>query len=95
MKLTKVNNRFINKIKRYLDEVKVSYMELGETRNLVMLRANSRYHYLLVHFDDMKNNEMNKFRYFDVKIVYPMNPDHVIESIKRYINEDYPGEACC
>lgn len=88
MKFTKVNNRFINKVKRYLDEVNVPFMELGQTRNLVVLRASGSYHYLLVHFYDMPDKAMDNFKYFDVKTTYAINSDQVIESVKRYLNED-------
>lgn len=89
MKLNKINTRFINKIKRYLNEINVPFIELGETRNLVVLRASRGHHYLLVHFDDMPDNAINNWRYFDVKTTYAINSDQVLESIKRYLNENY------
>lgn len=86
MKFSKVNTRFINKVKRYLDEVKVPFMELGQTRNLVVLRASGSHHYLLVHFFDMPEKAMDNFKYFDVKTTYAINSDQVIESVKRYLD---------
>ena len=86
MKFTKVNTRFINKVKRYLDEVNVPFMELGQTRNLVVLRASGSHHYLLVHFFDMPDEAMANFKYFDVKTTYAFNSDQVIESVKRYLD---------
>ena len=86
MKFTKVNTRFVNKIKRYLDEVKVPFMELGQTRNIVILRASGSHHYLLVHFYDMPDKAMDNFKYFDVKTTYAINSDQVIESVKRYLD---------
>ena len=89
MKFTKVNTRFINKIKRYLNEINVPFIELGETRNLVVLRASGVHHYLVIHFYDMPEKAMENFKYFDVRTTYAFNPDQVVESIKRYLNEDY------
>lgn len=86
MKFRKINARFVNRIKRYLDEVKVPFIELGETKNLVILKANSNYHYLLLHFYDMPDKAMDNFKYFDVKTTYAINSDQMIESIKRYLD---------
>jgi hypothetical protein len=86
MKFTKINTRFVNKIKRYLDEVNIPFMELGQTRNLVVLRASGSYHYLLLHFYDMPDKAMDNFKYFDVKTAYAINSDQLIEAIKRYLD---------
>lgn len=86
MKFRKIDTRFINRIKRYLDEIKVPFIELGETRNLVVLRASGSHHYLIIQFYDMPENSMKNFKYFDVKTSYAINSDQVIESIKRYLD---------
>ena len=88
MKVHKINNRFINKIKRYLNENSVPFMELGQTRNLVVLKANDTHHYLLINFYEMPYNSMDNFKYFKVKRIYAVKPDQVIESIKIYLNEN-------
>lgn len=89
MKFSKVNTRFINKIKRYLNEINVPFIELGETKNLVVLRASGIHHYLFIHFYNMPEKTMENFKYFNVKVAYPINLDQLVESIKKYINEDY------
>lgn len=88
MKANKINTRFINKIKRYLNEINVPFMELGQTRNLVVLRANSTHHYLLIHFYDMPYNAMENFKYFKVKRIYPTDKDQIIELVKKYLDEN-------
>lgn len=88
MKYSSINTRFVNKIKKYLDNSNAPFVELGNTRNLIVLKASGNYHYMLIHFYDMPEKAMDNFRYFDVKTTYAITYEQVMSSIKSYLNEE-------
>lgn len=84
---------------KYLKQEKVPYKIVNE-KNILVMRANSRYHYCVVEFFDMPQDWYDKQNYFKFKRIFPgLSGNSIITKLNEYLYENtcrevnYGGES--
>jgi hypothetical protein len=83
----------------YIKSEGIRYKRINE-KNLLLMKANSRYHYCMVEFFEMPQEWYDKQKYFNFKrILVGKSSKHVIIKLNEYLYEDtcrevnYGGES--
>jgi hypothetical protein len=77
---------------KYLKDQKIPYKIVNE-KNILVMRANSRYHYCVVEFFDMPQDWYDKQNYFKFKRIFPgQSGNSIIIKLNEYLYEDKSGE---
>ena len=50
---TRITDYFISKVKRHLKEKDIPFMNVNDSKNLMILRPAGNYHYLVIQFFEM------------------------------------------
>jgi hypothetical protein len=75
-------------IVKYLKEEKIPFRTVNE-KNILVMRANSRYHYCVVEFFDMPEEWYSRQQYFKFKRIYPgQNSNSIITKLNEYLYEN-------
>jgi hypothetical protein len=75
-------------IVKYLKEEKIPFRTVNE-KNILVMRANSRYHYCVVEFFDMPQDWYDRQQYFKFKRIYPKQTGKtVIKKLNEYLYEN-------
>ena len=74
-----------NKTKRALRERGLRYASVLGGNNLLVLKESGDYHYLLIQFEHLPEHWMTDRKYFNIKIAYALNHDHILNAIDRYL----------
>jgi len=82
----KITNRFINKIHRYLKDNNLPFINVRDSKNILLLRSAGSYHYLVIQFFDMPEKWIYDSRHFKIKTAYAIEYNQLINSINRYLN---------
>ena len=84
---------------KYLKDIGVPYKMVNE-KNILVMRANSRYHYCVVEFFDMPQDWYDKQNYFKFKRIFPgLSGNSIITKLNEYLYENtcrevnYGGES--
>lgn len=78
---------------KYLKDQKIPYKIVNE-KNILVMRANSRYHYCVVEFFDMPQDWYDKQNYFKFKRIFPgKSGNSIIIKLNEYLYEDKSGEV--
>lgn len=83
---SRITNAFIEKIRKYLKENELPFINVNGSKNILLLRASGSYHYLLIQFYDMPEKWMQERRYFDIKTAYAIDYNQLTNAINRYLN---------
>ena len=75
----------LNKTRRALRERGLRYASVLNTNNLLVLKSNGNYHYLLIQFDHLPEHWMTDRKYFNIKIAYAINHEQILNAIDRYL----------
>jgi hypothetical protein len=73
-----------NKTKRSLREKGLRYASVLGGNNLLVLKSNGDYHYLLIQFENLPESWMADRKYFNIKIAYAIDHDQILNAIDRY-----------
>lgn len=76
----------INKTKKYLKEKNLSFINVNDSHNLMVLKASGEYHYLVIQFFEMPEKWMYQRRHFNIKTAYAINYQQLINAINRYLD---------
>ena len=77
---------------KYLKDIGVPYKMVHE-KNILVMRANSRYHYCVVEFFDVPQDWYDKQNYFKFKRIFPgQSGNSIIIKLNEYLYEDKSGE---
>ena len=80
-------------IVKYLKKEKIPFKTVNE-KNILVMRANSRYHYCVVEFFDMPQDWYDRQQYFKFKRIYPgQSGNSIIIKLNEYLYEDKSGEV--
>jgi len=80
-------------IVKYLKEEKIPFRTVNE-KNILVMRANSRYHYCMVEFFDMPQDWYNRQQYFKFKRIYPgQSGKSIIIKLNEYLYENTCRES--
>lgn len=75
-------------IVKYLKEEKIPFRTVNE-KNILVMKANSRYHYCVVEFFDMPQDWYSRQQYFKFKRIYPgQSGKSIITKLNEYLHED-------
>ena len=75
-------------IVKYLKEEKIPFRTVNE-KNILVMKANSRYHYCVVEFFDMPQEWFDKQNYFRFKRIFPGQTSmSIITKLNEYLYED-------
>jgi hypothetical protein len=73
---------------KYLKEEKIPFRTVNE-KNILVMRANSRYHYCVVEFFDMPQDWYDRQNYFKFKRIYPsQSGNSIINKLNEYLYEN-------
>ena len=85
---SRITNAFIEKIRKYLKENELPFINVNGSKNILVLRSSGSSHYLLIQFYDMPEKWMQERRYFDIKTAYAIDYNQLTNAINRYLNAD-------
>jgi len=72
----------------YLKQEKIPYRTVND-KNILVMRANSRYHYCVVEFFDMPEEWYSRQQYFKFKRIYPgQSGNSIIIKLNEYLYEN-------
>jgi hypothetical protein len=86
---TRITDYFISKVKRHLKENDIPFMNVNDSKNLMILRPAGNYHYLVIQFFEMPDEWMYDRRHFSIKTAYAIDFNQIINSIKRYLKDEH------
>jgi hypothetical protein len=73
---------------KYLKEEKIPFRTVND-KNILVMRANSRYHYCVVEFFDMPQDWYDRQNYFQFKRIYPgQSGNSIIIKLNEYLYEN-------
>ena len=75
----------LNKTRRALRERGLRYASVLNTNNLLVLKSNGNYHYLLIQFDHLPEHWVDDRKYFNFKIAYAISYEQILNAIDRYL----------
>ena len=84
---TRITDHFISKVKKHLKENDIPFMDINDTKNLMILRSAGNYHYMVIHFFELPDQWMHDRRHFNIKTAYAIDFNQIINSIKRNLDE--------
>lgn len=79
---------FIEKIRKYLRDNNLPFINIEDSKNILVLRSAGSYHYLAIQFFDMPIRFNEKSRYFQIKTAYAIDYNQLTNAINRYLNAD-------
>lgn len=82
----KITQHFIDKVRRYLKENNIPFINVNDSKNILVLRSAGSYHYLVIQFFGMPDKWMYERRHFSIKTAYAIDYNQLINSINRYID---------
>jgi hypothetical protein len=82
----KITQRFIDKIRRYLKENDIPFINVQDSKNIMLLRSAGSYHYLVIQFFGMPDKWMYERRHFKIKTAYAIDYNQLINAINRYLD---------
>ena len=82
----KITQRFIDKIRRYLKENDIPFINVQDSKNIMLLRSAGSYHYLVIQFFEMPDKWMYERRHFSIKTANAIDYNQLINSINRYLD---------
>jgi hypothetical protein len=85
----RITDYFISKVKRHLKENDIPYMNVNDSKNLLVLRPAGNYHYLVIQFFDMPDEWIYNRRHFSIKTAYAIDFNQVVNAIKRYLKDEH------
>jgi len=68
-------------------------MLIEGTNNLLVLKSEGEYHYLVIQFSDFPDHWFEKRRHFKFKVVYGVNYEQLVNAIERYFNLNHNDNA--
>lgn len=74
-----------NKVRRSLKEKGLRYASVLGGNNLLVLKSNGDYHYLLIQFEHLPKHWMTDRKYFNIKIAYAIDHEQILNAIDRYL----------
>ncbi len=77
---------FIEKIRKYLRDNDLPFINIEDTKNILVLRSSGSYHCLAIQFFDMPQRFNEKSRYFQIKTAYAIDYNQLTNAIERYLN---------
>jgi hypothetical protein len=73
---------------KYLKDEKIPFKTVND-KNILVMRANSRYHYCVVEFFDIPQDWYDKQNYFKFNRIYPgQSGKTIIDKLNEYLYED-------
>lgn len=82
----KITQRFIDKVRRYLKDNSLPFINVQDSKNIMLLRSAGSYHYLVIQFFEMPDKWMYERRHFKIKTAYAIDYNQLINSINRYLD---------
>lgn len=82
----KITQNFINRVKKYLRDNDLPFINVNDSNNIMVLRSAGSYHYLVIQFFDMPEEWMYERRHFQIKTAYAIDYKQLTNSIERYLN---------
>ena len=86
-------------VTKYLKDIGVPYRMVND-KNILVMKANSRYHYCVVEFFDMPQEWYDRHNYFKFERIYPeQSANSIIIKLNEYLYENtcrevnYGGES--
>lgn len=79
---------FIEKIRKYLRDNGLPFINIEDSKNILVLRSAGSYHYLAIQFFDMPPRFNEKSRYFQIKTAYAIDYNQLTNAINRYLDAD-------
>jgi hypothetical protein len=83
---TRITLSFIEKIRKYLKDNDLPFINIEDSKNILVLRSAGSYHYLAIQFFDMPPKFNEKTKYFDIKTAYALDYNQLTNAINRYLN---------
>ncbi len=83
---------FIEKIRKYLRDNDLPFINIEDSKNILVLRSAGSYHYLAIQFFDMPQRFNEKSKYFQIKTAYAIDYNQLTNAINRYLNADTKGD---
>ena len=80
----KITNNLINRVKRYLKDSNIPFMYIGDSKNIMVLKSNGDYHYLVIKFFNIPESWMHSQRHFKIKMSEAIDYNQVINDIRQY-----------
>ncbi len=77
---------FIEKIRKYLRDNDLPFINIEDSKNILVLRSAGSYHYLAIQFFDMPQRFNEKSKYFKVKRAFAVDYNQLINDINKYLN---------
>lgn len=85
---SRITNSFIDKIRKYLKDNDLPFINVNNSKNIMVLRSAGSYHYLVIQFFDMPEVWMYQRRHFKIKTAYAIDYDQLTNAINRYLDAD-------
>lgn len=84
----KITLSFIEKIRKYLRDNDLPFINIEDSKNILVLRSAGSYHYLAIQFFDMPPRFNEKSKYFQIKTAYAIDYNQLVNAINRYLDAD-------
>jgi hypothetical protein len=85
---TRITLSFIEKIRKYLKDNDLPFINIEDSKNILVLRSAGSYHYLAIQFFDMPELWMHQRRHFQIKTAYAIDYKQLTNAIDRYLDAD-------
>lgn len=85
---SKITNSFIDRIRKYLRDNNLPFINVNNSKNIMVLRSAGSYHYLVIQFFDMPELWMYERRHFQIKTAYAIDYKQLINAINRYLDAE-------
>lgn len=85
---SRITNSFIEKIRKYLKDNDLPFINVNNSKNIMVLRSAGSYHYLVIQFFDMPEKWMYERRHFNIKTAYALDYKQLTNAINRYLDAD-------
>lgn len=82
----RITNNFISRVKKYLRDNDLKYIDIEGSKNILLLRSAGDYHYLAIQFFDMPEKWVYQQRHFKIKSAYAIEYKQLINAINRYLD---------
>jgi hypothetical protein len=82
----RITNSFIDKIRKYLKDNDLPFINVNNSKNIMVLRSAGSYHYLVIQFFDMPELWMHQRRHFKIKTAYAIDYNQLTNAIDRYLD---------
>jgi hypothetical protein len=83
---SRITQSFIDRVRKYLRDNDLPFINVNDSKNIMVLRSAGSYHYLVIQFFNMPEEWMYDRRHFKIKTAYALDYKQLTNAIERYLD---------